>query len=238
MVREVARSQQLQDQVDEVREAFAIVQRVIEEGQATGAFRAGRRRTPRELDLLRRARGGADRLGARPAPGQRGRRRARRADGDRARAARSRASRLGLVKVFNLNGDEWDRVEDRPGWRSKDAWVGAHVDAELIGGQHVRARARRPALAVPHAPRERGVDDRPARSRRRCARRRASRSWSEGDVVCFRAARAGRTRCRNRTDAPIRVLMLSTLHRARHRRVPRLGQGRCVGARRASDCSR
>jgi len=26
------------------------------------------------------------------------------------------------MKVFNLNGDEWDRVEERPGWRSKDAW--------------------------------------------------------------------------------------------------------------------
>jgi TetR/AcrR family fatty acid metabolism transcriptional regulator len=43
MVREVARSQQLQAQVDDVREAFAIVQRVIEEGQVSGAFR-------RELD--------------------------------------------------------------------------------------------------------------------------------------------------------------------------------------------
>ncbi len=39
MVREVARSPQLQAQVDEVREAFAIVQRVIEEGQAAGTFR-------------------------------------------------------------------------------------------------------------------------------------------------------------------------------------------------------
>jgi AcrR family transcriptional regulator len=39
MVREVARSQQLQDLVDDVREAFVIVQRVIEEGQAAGAFR-------------------------------------------------------------------------------------------------------------------------------------------------------------------------------------------------------
>jgi AcrR family transcriptional regulator len=39
MVREVARSQQLQDRVDEVREAFVIVQRVIEEGQAAGDFR-------------------------------------------------------------------------------------------------------------------------------------------------------------------------------------------------------
>ena len=134
MVREVARSQQLQEQVDEVREAFAIVQRVIEEGQATGAFRRGRRRTPGELDLLRRARGGAHGLGARPASGQRGRRRARRADGDRARAARARGLGSRAVKVFNLNGDEWDRVEERPGWRSKDAWVGARIGAELIGG--------------------------------------------------------------------------------------------------------
>ena len=39
MVREVARSQQLQGQVEDVREAFAIVERVIEEGQATGSFR-------------------------------------------------------------------------------------------------------------------------------------------------------------------------------------------------------
>ena len=39
MVREVARGPQLQDRVDEVREAFAIVQRVIEEGQAAGTFR-------------------------------------------------------------------------------------------------------------------------------------------------------------------------------------------------------
>jgi AcrR family transcriptional regulator len=39
MVREVARSRQIQDRVEEVGEAFAIIQRVIEEGQATGAFR-------------------------------------------------------------------------------------------------------------------------------------------------------------------------------------------------------
>ena len=39
MVREVARSPQLQAQVEEVREAFTIVQRVIEQGQADGTFR-------------------------------------------------------------------------------------------------------------------------------------------------------------------------------------------------------
>jgi TetR/AcrR family fatty acid metabolism transcriptional regulator len=39
MVREVARSPQLQAQVEEVGEAFAIVRQVIEQGQADGTFR-------------------------------------------------------------------------------------------------------------------------------------------------------------------------------------------------------
>jgi TetR/AcrR family transcriptional regulator, fatty acid metabolism regulator protein len=40
MVREVARSPHLQAQVDEVREVFLVVQRIIERGQADGVFRA------------------------------------------------------------------------------------------------------------------------------------------------------------------------------------------------------
>lgn len=39
MVREVARSQQLRDRVDEIGEAFLIVERIIEEGKASGRFR-------------------------------------------------------------------------------------------------------------------------------------------------------------------------------------------------------
>ena len=39
MVREVARSPQLQSQVDEIREGFLVIQRVIERGQADGTFR-------------------------------------------------------------------------------------------------------------------------------------------------------------------------------------------------------
>ena len=39
MVREVARSPHLQDQVDEIREGFLTIQRVIERGQAQGVFR-------------------------------------------------------------------------------------------------------------------------------------------------------------------------------------------------------
>ena len=40
MVREVARSPHLQEQVDEVSEGFLAIQRVIEQGQAEGTFRA------------------------------------------------------------------------------------------------------------------------------------------------------------------------------------------------------
>ena len=40
MVREVARSSHLQEQVDEIRAGFSAIQRVIERGQAEGVFRA------------------------------------------------------------------------------------------------------------------------------------------------------------------------------------------------------
>ena len=39
LVREVARSPHLSEQVDELREAFLVIQRVIERGQESGAFR-------------------------------------------------------------------------------------------------------------------------------------------------------------------------------------------------------
>jgi hypothetical protein len=39
MVREVARSQHLQGQIEEIGEAFRTIQRVIEEGQSGGIFR-------------------------------------------------------------------------------------------------------------------------------------------------------------------------------------------------------
>jgi uncharacterized cupin superfamily protein len=39
-----------------------------------------------------------------------------------------------MQKIFNLHGDAWDRSEERPGWHSKDAWVGVRIGGELIGG--------------------------------------------------------------------------------------------------------
>jgi uncharacterized cupin superfamily protein len=114
------------------------------------------------------------------------------------------------MMVFNLSGDEWDRVEDRPGWRSKDAWVGAHIGAELIGGsvyelepgnrlwpyhthhgneEWILVVRGRPTLRTPEGDHE----------------------LTEGDVACFVRGKDGAHQVRNDTDAPIRVLMLSTL---------------------------
>lgn len=39
-----------------------------------------------------------------------------------------------MPKVFNLHGDDWDRAEERPGWRSKDVRVGRRIGADLLGG--------------------------------------------------------------------------------------------------------
>ena len=74
--------------VDEVREAFAIVQRIVEEGQAAGVFSTRPGRAPRELALLRWSGRGAHRLGAGSAPRQRGRCRDRRTNRRRRHAAR------------------------------------------------------------------------------------------------------------------------------------------------------
>ena len=63
MIREVARSPQLQTQVEEIRGAFVVIQRVIERGQADGSFRAELRPAARDLDLLRWPRGVAHRVG-------------------------------------------------------------------------------------------------------------------------------------------------------------------------------
>ena len=114
------------------------------------------------------------------------------------------------MKVFNLFGDAWDRTEDRPGWRSKDAWVGAHVDAELIGGSlyELEPGDRLWPYHTHHANEEWLIVVRGEPTLRTPE---GERTLTEGDVVCFRRGREGAHQVSNRTDSPIRVLMLSTL---------------------------
>jgi len=114
------------------------------------------------------------------------------------------------VDVFNLHGDEWDRSEEREGWRSKDAWVGRRLGAELLGGSlyelepgdklwpyHTHHANEEWLLVVRGRPTLRAAD--------------GEQELGEGDVVCFRRGKDGFHQVVNRTDSPIRVLMLSTM---------------------------
>jgi uncharacterized cupin superfamily protein len=114
------------------------------------------------------------------------------------------------MKVFNLNGDEWDRVEDRPGWRSKDAWVGAHVDAELIGASmyELEPGDRLWPYHTHHANEEWIIV---LRGRPTLRTPEGEQELSKGDVAAFPRGPAGAHQITNRTEEPLRVLMLSTL---------------------------
>ena len=115
-----------------------------------------------------------------------------------------------MPKIFNLNGDEWDRTEDRPGWGSKDAWVGGRIGSELIGGSmyEVEPGDRLWPYHTHHANEEWVVV---LRGRPTLRTPDGEHALQEGDVVAFPRGRAGAHQISNPTDAPIRVLMLSTL---------------------------
>ena len=114
------------------------------------------------------------------------------------------------MDVFNLNADEWDRVEERKGWRSKDAWVGAKIGAELLGGSlyELEAGDRLWPYHTHHANEEWMIV---LRGRPTLRTPEGEHELQEGDVVCFKRGREGLHQVRNATEEPIRVLMLSTL---------------------------
>jgi uncharacterized cupin superfamily protein len=113
------------------------------------------------------------------------------------------------MKVFNLSGDEWDRAEDRPGWRSKDAWVGRRIGAELLGGSmyELEPGHRLWPFHTHHANEEWVIV---LRGRPTLRTHEGEHELREGDVVCFVRGREGAHQIKNGTDAPIRVLMLSS----------------------------
>jgi uncharacterized cupin superfamily protein len=114
------------------------------------------------------------------------------------------------VKVFNLHGDEWDRTEDREGWRSKDAWVGARIGAELLGGSmyELEPGDRLWPYHTHHANEEWLIVLRGEPTLRTPE---GERTLGEGDVVCFPRGKEGAHQVHNRSDSAIRILMLSTL---------------------------
>ena len=114
------------------------------------------------------------------------------------------------MPIFNLHGDEWDRVEERPGWRSRDASVGRRIGAELIGGSlyELEPGDRLWPYHTHHANEEWLVVVKGEPTLRTPE---GEHQLREGDVACFVRGSAGAHQVRNATDAPVRVLMLSTL---------------------------
>jgi uncharacterized cupin superfamily protein len=114
------------------------------------------------------------------------------------------------MDVFNLNADEWDRVEEREGWRSKDAWVGAKIGAELLGGSmyELEPGDRLWPYHTHHANEEWMIV---LRGRPTLRTPEGEQELQESGVVCFKRGREGLHQVRNATEEPIRVLMLSTL---------------------------
>ncbi len=113
------------------------------------------------------------------------------------------------MKVFNLHGDEWDRAEEREGWRSRDAFVGRQIGAELLGATmyELDPGNRLCPYHLHYANEEWLVVLRGEPTLRTPEGEQALR---DGDVVCFRRGKDGAHQVSNRTDSPIRVLMLST----------------------------
>jgi uncharacterized cupin superfamily protein len=114
------------------------------------------------------------------------------------------------MKVFNLHDNEWDRSENREGWRSRDAWVGHHVGGELIGASlyELEPGDRLWPYHTHHANEEWLIVVQGQPTLRTPEGERAMR---EGDVVCFPRGKEGAHQVINGTDRAIRVLMLSTL---------------------------
>src|SRR5262245_62675122 len=105
------------------------------------------------------------------------------------------------MKIFNLNADEWDRTEEREGWRFKDAWIGAHTDAELIGASmyEVEPGNKQGPFHTHHANEEWVIV---LRGEPTLRTHEGEQQLRQGDVVAFPRGKEGAHQIRNDTDAP------------------------------------
>ena len=114
------------------------------------------------------------------------------------------------MKIFNLYGDEWDETRDREGWRIREAFVGHRIGGALIGASmsevepgnklwpyHAHHANEEWAIVLAGEPTLRTSD--------------GEQALKAGDVVCFPRGREGAHQIINRSDTPIRVLMLSSM---------------------------
>jgi uncharacterized cupin superfamily protein len=114
------------------------------------------------------------------------------------------------MKSFNLYGDEWDETRDREGWRIKEAFVAHHIGGALIGASmsEVEPGSKLWPYHTHHANEEWVVVLRGEPTLRTPD---GEHVLKEGDVVAFPRGKDGAHQIINRTDTPVRVLMLSSM---------------------------
>jgi uncharacterized cupin superfamily protein len=114
------------------------------------------------------------------------------------------------MKIFNLYGDDWDEPRDREGWRIKEAFVGHRIGGALIGASmaEVEPGSKLWPYHAHHANEEWLIV---LRGKPTLRTPEGEQDLREGDVVCFPRGTDGAHQISNRTEAPIRVLMLSSM---------------------------
>src|SRR5262245_9994946 len=115
------------------------------------------------------------------------------------------------MKIFNLNADEWDRTEEREGWRFKDAWIGAHTDAELIGASmyEVEPGNKQGPFHTHHANEEWVIV---LRGEPTLRTHEGEQQLRQGDVVAFPRGKEGAHQIRNDTEADRKSTRLNSSH--------------------------
>jgi uncharacterized cupin superfamily protein len=114
------------------------------------------------------------------------------------------------MKIFNLYGDEWDETRGREGWRIKEAFVGHRIGGDLIGASMAEVEPGDKLWPYhTHYANEEWVIV--LRGQPTLRTPEGERALREGDVVCFPRGKDGAHQISNRTDATIRVLMLSSM---------------------------
>ena len=116
------------------------------------------------------------------------------------------------MKTFNLNNDEWDGTREREGWGVKGALVGQRIGGGLIGAtmSEVEPGSRLWPYHTHHLNEEWVIVLRGEPTLRMPE---GEHVLKEGDVVSFLRGKDGAHQIINRTDLPVRVLMLSSMIR-------------------------
>jgi uncharacterized cupin superfamily protein len=116
------------------------------------------------------------------------------------------------MKVFNLNGDEWDETRERDGWRMREAWIGHRIGGELIGASMCELEPGNKLWPyhTHHANEEWVIV---LRGEPTLRTHEGEHVLKVGDVVCFPRGKEGAHQIINRTDSPVRVVMLSSMIR-------------------------